>query len=155
MKILLPVDGTARTQAAVRFAVALSRAGVPLEAIVLHVQPVFHRHIAQFTSRAARDAFRAERSRAALTPALEELVRLRVPCRALTERGQPAERIAAVAVRERMDAIIMAAGRTAEQVMGRTDIPVTMAGGGPPSALERYALPAGLGALAALMWAAD
>jgi hypothetical protein len=49
----------------------------------------------------------------------------------------------------------MNAGRIAEQVMARTDIAVTMVGSGPGSALERYALPAGLGALAALVWAAD
>ncbi|HSU75464.1 MAG TPA: universal stress protein [Burkholderiales bacterium] len=155
MKILLPVDGSARAHAAVRLVVAFFRAGVPLEARVLHVQPRFHRHIAQFTSRAARDALRAERSRAALAPALEALVRMRVPCSALSELGEPAERIAAVAARERADAIVMGSGRIADQVVARTDIAVTTVPEGRAGALERYALPAGLGALAALMWAAD
>jgi hypothetical protein len=39
--------------------------------------------------------------------------------------------------------------------MARTDIVVTMPPSGRPGVLERYALPVGLGALAALMWAAD
>ena len=155
MKILLPVDGSAGAHAAVRLTIALFRAGVPVEARVLHVQPIFHRHIAQFSSRAARDALRAERSRAALAPALEELVRRRVPCTALTELGQPAERIAAVAARARVDAIVMGGGRIADQVMARTDIAVTLAPSGRANAFERYALPVGLGALAALIWAAD
>jgi nucleotide-binding universal stress UspA family protein len=155
MKILIPIDGSRSSQAAVRLAIALFRAGAPLEALVLHVQAPFHRHVAQFTSRAARDALRAERSRATLAPALEELVRLRVPCRPLTERGQPAERIAAVAERERVDAIVMSGGRIADQVMARTDIAVTMLPYRRTSVFERYALPVGLGALAALMWAAD
>ncbi|HYY61816.1 MAG TPA: universal stress protein [Burkholderiales bacterium] len=166
MKILIPLDGSAAARAAVRHAIALFRTGVPVQALVLHVQPRFHRHIAQFTSRAAREELRAERSRAALAPALEELVRFRVPCSSLTELGQPAERIAAVAERERVDAIVMGVGRhpawlgwlnpsIAEQVMARTDIALTALPYGRASALERFALPVGLGALAALIWAAD
>jgi len=155
MKILIAVDGTAASHAAARLAIALSRAGVPVDALVLHVQAPFHRRIAQFTSRTARDALRAERSRAVLAPVLEALVRLRVPCRALTDLGPPAERIVALAERERVDAIVMGGGRIADQVMARTDIVVTMPPSGRPGVLERYALPVGLGALAALMWAAD
>jgi nucleotide-binding universal stress UspA family protein len=134
---------------------ALFRAGVPVEALVLHVQAPFYRHLAQFTSRSARDELRGERSRVALAPALEELVRLRVPCRALTELGPGAERIVAVAERERVDAIVMGGGRIADEVMARTDIPVTLPSSGRTSVLERYGLPVGLGALAALMWAVD
>jgi nucleotide-binding universal stress UspA family protein len=89
-----------------------------------------------------------------------------VPCVSLTELGRPAERIAAAAERERVDAIIMGVGRhpawlgwlnpsIAEQVMARTDIAVTVLPQGRASALERYALPVGIGALAALIWAAD
>jgi nucleotide-binding universal stress UspA family protein len=166
MKVLIPIDGSAAAQAAVRHVIGLSRAGVRVEALVLHVQPPFHRHIAQFTSRAARDGLRAERSRAALAPALEELVRFRVPCTSLTERGTPAECIAALAERERVDAIVMGIGRhpawlgrlnpsIAEQVMARTDTAVTVLSYGRASAFERYALPVGLGALAALIWTAD
>jgi nucleotide-binding universal stress UspA family protein len=155
MKILIPVDGKATSDAAVRLAMALFRAGVPVEALVLHVQAPFHRHLAQFTSRSARDELRGERSRAVLAPALEKLVRLRVSCRALTELGPAAERIVAVAERERVDAIVMGGGRIADEVMARTDIPVTLPSSGRTSVLERYALPVGLGALAALMWAAD
>lgn len=155
MKILLPVVTSTASRAAVRFVVALCRAGVRVEALVLHVHPPFHRHIAQFTSRAARDAFRAERSRAALAPALEQLVRCGVPCAALTERGTAVERIVAVAERHHVDAIVMGDGRIAEDVMARTRIAVSIVPGRPASALQRYALPAGLGALAALMWAAD
>jgi nucleotide-binding universal stress UspA family protein len=162
MKILVPVDGSQASLAALTHVGSLSHAGIAVETLLLNVQPRFHRHIGQFSSRAARDSLRAERSAAAMAPAIESLSRLRLPFRAVSELGDVARRIAAVAEREQVDEIVMGTGRhpqwlrwlnpsIAQAVMERTDIPVTVLARGRAGALERYALPASLAGLAALL----
>jgi nucleotide-binding universal stress UspA family protein len=160
MKILVPVDAS-------RAALApLHNLRSAREVILLNVQPAFHRHLARHTSRAARDSLRAERSAAAMAAAVEALSASGVPFRALSEVGRPAERIAAVAEREQVDEIMIGAGRhpawlrwlnpsIAQGVMARTDIPVTVFSRGRPGAFERYALPAGMAGLAALLFSAE
>ena len=162
MKVLVPIDGSQAALAALLHVGSLSHAGIAVETLLINVQPRFHRHVSQFTSRAARDSLRAERSAAAMTPAIEALSRLRLPFRAVSELGDVAWRIAAVAEREQVDEIVMGTGRhpqwlrwlnpsIAQAVMERTDIPVTVLARGHAGALERYALPAGLAGLAALL----
>jgi nucleotide-binding universal stress UspA family protein len=166
MKLLIPVDGSQAALAGIDHAIALHRSGVTLQTIVLHVQPRLHRHIAQYSSRSARDALRAERSASALAPALESLTRARTPFVALTDLGTPAARIAHVAEREAVDEIVMGVGRhpqwlrwinpsIAQGVMARTDIPVTVLARGRVGALQRYAVPAGIVGLAAVLWAVE
>jgi nucleotide-binding universal stress UspA family protein len=166
MKLLIPVDGSKAALAGVQHALALHRAGVDVHAIVLHVQPRLHRHIAQFSPRSARDALRAERSAAALAPAIELLTRAKAPFTALTDLGLPAPRIAAVAEREAVVEIVMGVGRhpewlrwlnpsIAQGVMARTDIPVTVLARGRVGALQRYGVPAGIVGIAAVLWAVE
>ena len=166
MKVLIPLDASSAARAALEHVHALFTAGVHIHAVLLHVQPRFHRHIAQFTARSSRDALRAERSAAALTPAVERLTQWRLPFVALTEIGAPAQSIARVAEREAVDEIVMGVGRhpawlravnpsIAEAVTALTDIPVTVLARGRAGALERYALPAGLAGIAALLWAVE
>jgi nucleotide-binding universal stress UspA family protein len=166
MKIVIPVDGSPAALAAVHHAVALAQAGIEVQAIALHVQPRMHRHISQFTSRAARDALRAERSAKALGSAITLLTESRVSFVALTELGNPAERIAAVAEREGADEIVIGVGRhpawlrwlnpsIARGVMERTDIPVTVLTRGRVGALQRYGVPAGVAGVAAILWAVE
>lgn len=166
MKVLVPVDGSRAALSALLHVGSLARAGVPVEALLLNVQPRFHRHVSRFSSRAARDALRAERSAAAMAPAIEALTRLRITFRAVSEIGPIAERVAAVAVREQVDEIVMGTGRhpqwlrwlnpsIAQAVMERTDIPVTVLARGQVGALERYAVPAGVAGIAALLIAAE
>lgn len=162
MKILVPVDSSNAALAPIAHLNALARAGVDLEVLILNVQPRFHRHVAQFTSRSSRNALREERSRAAMARAIEALSRTRLPFRALCEVGQPAERIAAVAEREQVDEIMMGVGRhpgwlrwlnpsIAQGVMERTDIPVSVLARGKAGLLERYGVPAGAAGLAVLL----
>ena len=162
MKILVPVDSSKAALAPIAHLAALHRAGIEIEALVLNVQPRFSRHVARFTSRSARQTLRAERSREAMACAIEELAASGVPFRALTEVGLPAERIAAVAEREKVDEVMMGVGRhpawlrwvnpsIAQGVMERTDIPVTVLARGRAGAFERYAVPAGVAGLAALL----
>lgn len=164
MKILVPVDGSQAALAALLHVGSLAHAGVPVETLLLNVQPRFHRHIGQFSSRATRNALRAERSAAAMAPAIEALSRTRIPFRVVSEIGGVAERIAAVAKREQVDEIVMGTGRhpqwlrwlnpsIAQAVMEHIDIPVTVLARGQAGAMERFVLPAGLAGLAALLLA--
>ena len=166
MKILVPVDASDAALAPIGYLEALARSGVRLEVLVMNVQPRFHRHVAQFTSRAARAGVRAERSRAAMARAIEALSLGNIPFRALAEIGLPAQRIAAVAEREEVDEVMMGVGRhpawlrwlnpsIAQDVMERTDIPVTILARGHAGAFERYAVPAGVAGLAALLIASE
>ena len=162
MKILIPVDASQAALAPLGHVKALHQAGIGVEALVLNVQPRFHRHVAQFTSRASREALRTERSRAAMARAIEELSLAGVPFRVVTEVGRPAEKIAAVAEREQADEVIMGVGRhpawlrwvnpsIAQGVMEHTDIPVTVFARGRAGVFERYAVPVGVAGLAALL----
>jgi nucleotide-binding universal stress UspA family protein len=166
MKILIPVDSSAAALAPIARVKQLMAAGVACEVLVLNVQPHFHRHLARYTSRAAREAIRSERSLAAMARAIEELSLDAVPFTAVAEVGIPAERIAAVAEREQVDEVMMGVGRhpawlrwinpsIAHGVMELTDIPVTVLARGKTGAFERYAVPAGVAGLAALLMAAE
>ena len=166
MKILIPVDASQAALAPVDHVAALVRRGVKAEALVLNVQRRFPQHVARFTRKADRDDLRAERSRAAMAEAIERLSQAGVPFRAMTELGVPAERIAAAAERENVDEVMIGVGRhpawlrwvnpsIAEGVMELTDIPVTVLARGRAGAFERFALPAGLAGLAALLYAAE
>ena len=165
MKVLMPVDASSAALAPIKHLVSLHRMN-PIEVLVLNVQPRFHRHVSQFSSRSARDELRAERSREAMARAIEELSLAGIPFRAVSEVGLPSERIAAVAEREAIDEIMMGVGRhpawlrwvnpsIAQGVMERTDIPVTVFARGQAGAFERYALPAGVAGLAALLLAVE
>jgi nucleotide-binding universal stress UspA family protein len=166
MKVLIPVDSSKAALAPVSHLAALRKAGVEVEALVLNVQPRFHRHVAQFTSRSAREALRAERSAEAMARAIEALSTAGVPFRAMTEVGSPAARIAAVAEREQVDEVMMGVGRhpmwlrwvnpsIAQGVMERTDVAVTVFARGRASAMERFAVPVGVAGLAALLLTAE
>ena len=166
MKILVPVDASAAALAPIEYLETLARSGVKLEVLVMNVQPRFHKHVARFTSRAARDSVRAERSRAAMANAIEALSLRSIPFRAFAEVGTPSERIAAVAEREQVDEVMMGVGRhpawlrwvnpsIAQGVMERTDVGVTVFARGQASAMERFAVPVGVAGLAALLIASE
>lgn len=128
MKILVPVDGSRASLAAVhRLASRRTRA----EVLLLNVQPRFPLHIAQFTRRGWRDALRVERSLAALGPAADLLAAAGVRFRTIVEVGRRDECIAAVARRERVDEVVGAAPK------------------------REWLLPAALAGAAALLLAAD
>lgn len=166
MKYLIPVDSSRAALMPVAHLVAAARRGEDVEAVILNVQPRLNRHISRFTRKADRDALRLERSRAAMAGAIEGLSRARIPHRALSEIGAPAERIAAVAEAEDVDEILMGVGRhsrwvrwlnpsIARGVIARTDIPVAVMAHGEESPFERYAVPVGIAGLAALLIASD
>lgn len=169
MKFLIPVNASTPELAPMEHIEAFARRGTEVEVLLLNVQPIFNQRVSRFTSRADRDAFRAERSRAAMSGVIERFARSRVPFRAVMMIGTPAETIATVAEAEHVDEILIGELRrprwlrwlvpsAAEEISSRTDIPVTViARGRKEGALERYLVPglAGLAALAALFFSAE
>jgi len=166
MKYLIPIDASPASLVPLDHLERAARRGAAIEAVLLNVQPRFHRHASQFTRKADRDALRAERSRAALAQAIEQLSQGPIPFRVIAEVGSPAERIAAVAAVERVDEILIGTGRhpawlrwlnpsVAQEILARTDVPVTVFARGRQSTLERYAIPAGVAGIAALLLAAE
>jgi len=166
MKYLIPIDASPASLVPLDHLERAARRGAAIEAVLLNVQPRFHRHASQFTRKADRDALRAERSRAALAQAIEQLSQGPIPFRVIAEVGSPAERIAAVAAVERVDEILIGTGRhpawlrwlnpsVAQEILARTDVPVTVFARGRQSTLERYAIPAGVAGIAALLFAAE
>jgi nucleotide-binding universal stress UspA family protein len=166
MKYLIPIDASPASLAPIEHLERAARRGAAIEAVILNVQPRFHRHISQFTRKSDRNAFRAERSLAATAQAIELLSRTGIAFRVIAETGVIAERIAAVAASERADEILIGTGRrpawlrwlspsVAQDVLARTDIPVTVFARGRQSTLERYAVPAGVAGIAALILAVE
>ena len=135
MKFLIPIGAAQDATASLERLERAARGGAAVEAVLLNVQPLFNRHIAQFTRRTDRDALRAERSRAATAQAAERLSRAGIPFRVIADAGEPRERIAAIAARERVDGILTGTGHQ--------------------NALERYAVPVGIASLAALILAGE
>ena len=162
MKVLVPVDGSRAALAPIEHLVSLKRSNVPLEVLVINVQPRFHRHISRFSTSTDRDALRAERSGAAMAGAIDALSSAGIAFRTVSEVGQPAERIAEVAQREGVDEVMIGTGRhpawlravnpsIAQGVMARIDIPVSVFARGKAGLFEKYAVPAGVASAAALI----
>ena len=85
-RILVSIDGSAGALDALRR--VLQRAPGRIEAIELvNVQQLLHRHIAQWIPRSVRDGWRAERSAAALAPAVRLASASGVPFRVHTLCG--------------------------------------------------------------------
>lgn len=166
MRYLIPIDASQASLVPIDHVERAARRGANVEAVVLNVQPRFHRHVAQFTRKADRDALRAERSRDATARAIERLSQTGVPFRVLAEVGDTAERIAAVAASESVDEILIGTGRhpawlrwlnpsVAQAVLARSDVPVTVFARGRQSTLERYVVPASVAGIAALILAVE
>src|SRR5689334_14636604 len=131
-KVLVPMDGSPRAIETLR-AVVREGPGNVARIEVVNVQPLFDRYASRWIPKAAREAWRAERSRTALAPALAVLAGTTIPWRVHTLAGPEHAMIAAAARELRADEI---------------------AGGMPPArALGRIAVPAGIG-IAALVWLA-
>ena len=165
-RILVPVDGSATALAGVRHAVRLASERGDAMVLLVNAQPVFHRHIAQFASRAALDALREERGLEAVREARRLVASAEVPCRAFVVRGEPAAAIAAVAVREHADEIVLGAtpksawlraltASLAARIVERAPVPVALVAGAPATPLERWGLPAAGVGLAALLLAGE
>ena len=166
-RVLVPVDGGRNSQHAVRHVVNQYAKDRQLEIHLLNVQPPFSRHIAQFVSRKNIDGFHQDEAEKALRPIRAILDRSGVPFKVHVMVGAKAQAIAHEARRLHCDHIVMSTARknsltrmvedsVTNKVLELTTVPVEIVAGDAVSKLERYGIPAGIGAaLAALILAAD
>jgi YjbE family integral membrane protein len=166
-RILVPVDGSPNSQYAVRQVINEFMKDSALEVHLLNVQPAFSRHIANFVSRSNRHDYHRAQGQKALGPIKQLLENHGVPYAEHLEVGDKAALIAQAARRLRCDRIVMSTARknsltrmledsTTNRVLEATDVPVEIIAGDMVSPLERFGVPAGLGAaIVLLLMAAD
>ena len=166
-KVLVPVDGSPNSQYAVRHVVAQFAKNSAMEVHLLNVQPPFSQHIAKFVSRKNRSDYHRVESEKALHEVKRMLDISGVPYSVHVEVGEKSALITKAARRLHCDRIVMSTARknsltrmledsTTNKVLEATDVPVEIIAGDAVSRLERFGIPAGIGAaIALLMIAAD
>ncbi len=164
-KVLIPVDGSPNCQFAVRHIIKQFMNNTAMETHLLNVQPPFNRDITRFVSRKSVQDHHREQAEKALRPIREMLDNLSIPYSVHIEVGDRAKCIAHTARRLRCDQIVMSTARkdsltrlvensVTNKVIELTSVPVEVIAGDAVSRWERYGIPAGLGALLALLLAA-
>ena len=166
MKILVPIDGSASSLYAARHVVKAYRRNPAQEIHLLCVQRRFSRHISQFLNRKDLESFYCEEGERKLSVVRQLFDDRDVPYVAHVEIGHKAETIVAMAKRLDCDRIVMGTARknsltrmieasVTNQVLELTPVPVEVIAGDSISKLERYGIPAGIGAGLALLLAAE
>ncbi len=163
--VLVPVGPTRNTLYAVRRVVQECLAHPDIEVHLLNVRMPLSRHVAQFLRQKARDDWHREQAEAAIAPARALLAQHNIPCTEHVRAGDKALIIANEAERLKCDHIVMSTARknsltrmledsTTNRVLELTTVPVELVAGDQVSRLERFGLPAGIGAAVALIVAA-
>jgi YjbE family integral membrane protein len=156
-KVLVPVDGSRNALQAVRHVIDEFAKKPDFEVHVLNVQPPFSRHIARFVSKSDRDSYHRDQAEQVLGPIRNMLDDFRIPHATHTRLGHKAEMIAEEARRLRCDRIVLGTARknsltrmveasVTNKVLDLTSVPVEVVVGDSVSNLERYGIPAGIGA---------
>lgn len=121
-RILLALDGSAHSERAARYVVALADAGVPIEATLLNVQPpLLAGEVSRLVSAETLEALHREAGEAALAPARRLLAGHDVRVEARVASGDAGETIAQVADDAACTRIVMGArglGKLATLVLG-------------------------------------
>lgn len=162
LKMLIPVDGNANSLLAVRHAVNRRLDNPDVEIHLLHVRTPLSHHVARFLRRGDRMAYHRGEAEKALAPGRKLLESFSIPCTTHVETGDKAEAIHAVARRLSVDQIVMGTARknsltrliedsVTHRVIERAQVPVQVIAGKEVSRLERWGLPAGIGAALALL----
>jgi len=137
MRILIPVDGSDRGLAAVRFASTLARTDPDLEIHLLNVQPPLPSAAATFVDAAVVRDFHQEEGAKALAAARSLLDGSSLRYVSSTVVGEPAETIAAYVEQRNCGAIVMGTrglgnaaglllGSVAHKVLQLSKVPVTL-----------------------------
>jgi len=162
LRVLVPVDDSPNSRRAVQHVIRECTPNAAMEVHVLNVQPRLHRHVVQFIGERDREAFYRDQAEAALNPVRRLLDEAGAPYTAHMEVGAPAPSIAAAASRLRCDHIVIARTRknaltrlvessVSNAVLELATVPVVVIAGEAASKVERYGVPAGVGAVLALV----
>ncbi len=166
MKILVPVDGSSSSLYAARHVAAEMLRNPAMEIHLLSVQSRFSRHIAQFLNRKDLELFYREEAERKLTVARQLFDQRQIPYIAHAEIGHKAEIIAGDGEATGLHHIVMGTARknsltrmfeasVTNRVLELTTVPVEVIAGDAISKLERYGIPAAIGAGLALLLAID
>lgn len=162
VKVLIPVDGSTNSLKAVRHVVTRFVENHLFEIHLLHVRTPLTQNAARFISKRNRAAWHREEAEKALKPARDMLEKFKAPYAAHVELGARAETIDRVAQRLRVDQIVMGTARknsltrlledsVTNKVLELARVPVEVVAGESISKLERFGVPAGVGAVVALL----
>lgn len=160
--VLVPVDSSRNSQRAVQHVIGQARRNGELHVHLLNVQPPFSRHIARFVARKSRDDYHREESEKVLTPARQLFDNAGVRCTVHRAVGDKARAITDWASNLHCDRIVMSTARknsltrmvqdsTTNKVLELTSVPVEVVAGDAVSRLERFGIPAGIGAALGLL----
>lgn len=161
MRVLVPVDTTANSLAAVQHVIDRYLERHDVEVHLLHVRPPFSELVARFSSRGAREAYHYEAAEAALAPARALLTPHAVPHGDHIEVGDKAEVIDRTANALGVSRIVIGTARrntltriledsVTYRVLQVADVPVEIVVGPEVSRLELAGWPAAAAALIAL-----
>ena len=165
IRILVPVDGSPNGLKAVHNVIGRFMTEPAMEIHLLNVRTPLTQHAARFISRRNRAAFHREEAEKALRSARQLLEKFGVPYAAHVELGDKAATIDRVAQRLKVNRIVMGTARknsltrlvedsVTNKVLELARVPVEVVAGESVSKLERYGVPAGIGAALALIVAA-
>ena len=165
LKVLIPIDGSRNCQFAVKHVIKEFMNNTAMEIHLLNVQLPFTRDVARFVSRKSLHDYHRDEAEKALGPIKQMLDGFSIPYSVHAEVGERAKTITDTARRLRCDHIVMSTARknsltrlvedsVTNKVLELTSVPVEMIAGDAVSKWERYGIPAGIGAVLALMLAA-
>jgi nucleotide-binding universal stress UspA family protein len=160
--ILVPVSGSSNSNVVIPHVIRAFHGNRALEIHLLTVRPPLSSHAAGFATRKNLLDFYREQGEERLLAARKALDGYGVPYRTHIEVGDTARLIAAAARSLRCERIVMSAARKstfarvfddsmANQVLDHATVPVEVIAGETVSRLERYGVPAGIGATLAMV----
>lgn len=167
MRVLVPVDGSRHALQALRHVLnEARRASDPRFVVLMNVQPLLPRHASRFLPLSTRRDWRLERSNKAMEEAALLLRQAGLNWQPVTATGDPAGAIAHVAGEYGMHKVVMGTDKkgalarffqdsVTSRVMELSPVPVEVVAREEASALERFGIPAGIGAGLALLLLAE
>jgi nucleotide-binding universal stress UspA family protein len=166
LKVLIPVDGSENALGAVRHVINRYIEEKNLEVHLLHVCTRLPQEITRFVSQHDLDAYHNDEAEKTLSPARDLLVQFGVPFDTHIGKGDKAEVIHNTAKAMGANEIVIGTGRKnsftrliegslTNRVMEISDVPVEVIAQGEESKLEKYGLPAGIGAALTLLFVAN
>lgn len=155
-RVLVPVDGSDSSLAAVRSVIASVRAGRVEAVSLVNVQPPLPRHVSRWVAHHVRDGFRRERGQAALRRARALLDSASVRYTSEVVIGDEAACVAAEARRLGCSEIVICVSRAGivdrffdggleSRLLEVTDVPLRVVPGPARRMARRVAIPIGLG----------
>lgn len=165
-KVLVPIDASGNSVKAVQHVLNRVINEGNIEVHLVHVRPPLSRYISRFLQRGERERFHRTEAEKALEPARSLLNRHSIPHAVHIELGEKPAIINRLAQRLHADEIVIGTARknsltrfledsVTNRILELVQVPVQVIVGEEVSKVEKYGLPAGLGAALVLLFAAN